>query len=64
MPNMSYCRFRNTYGDLRDCVDALDEKDADELSRKEQCALRGMLILCRDLTERDDAGEFDCIKAD
>jgi hypothetical protein len=25
MSNMSYCRFRNTLGDLRDCVDHLDE---------------------------------------
>ena len=25
MPNMSYCRFENTYNDLRDCVDAMEE---------------------------------------
>jgi hypothetical protein len=23
MPNMSYCRFENTYNDLRDCMSAL-----------------------------------------
>ena len=25
MSNMSYCRFRNTVGDMRDCIDALEE---------------------------------------
>ncbi len=25
MGNMSYCRFENTYGDLRDCYDALQD---------------------------------------
>ena len=27
MANMSYCRFENTYGDLADCVNALDESN-------------------------------------
>lgn len=26
MGNMSYCRFENTYGDLRDCQEALDSE--------------------------------------
>lgn len=26
MPNMSYCRFRNTRDDLNDCLDALREE--------------------------------------
>ena len=25
MPNMSYCRFQNTYRDLHDCTNALEE---------------------------------------
>ncbi len=32
MANMSYCRFRNTNSDLRDCLNAVDarEKTGDE----------------------------------
>lgn len=34
--NMSYCRFRNTKEDLRDCFDFIREADDnDELSRNE-----------------------------
>ena len=34
MANMSYCRFRNTLGDLRDCREHVD----DELSSGERDA--------------------------
>ena len=39
MSNMSYCRFHNTLGDLRDCVDALEQmselkEDADAYKGK------------------------------
>ena len=33
MANMSYCRFRNTAGDLEDCLQAI--ADCDELSASE-----------------------------
>lgn len=34
MPNMSYCRFRNTVDDLRDCWDNIYEvPDAEEEAR-------------------------------
>lgn len=40
MANMSYCRFRNTRNDLRDCLEALsDEK---ELSKEEYKACKWM----------------------
>lgn len=29
MPNMSYCRFENTYNDLRDCMSALLDEGLD-----------------------------------
>lgn len=39
MSNMSYCRYRNTLTDLRDCADDLEQRAggmaADELSREE-----------------------------
>ena len=37
MANMHYCRFRNTYNDLADCLNALEniETDEDFLSESE-----------------------------
>lgn len=49
MANMSYCRFENTSGDLRDCVNVMDEaytlKDMD-LSREELHSMKWMRELC------------------
>lgn len=58
MLNMSYCRFENTLGALKECADALCENDAKDpleaLSERERkCAIR-LLRLCRDL-----AGDFE-----
>lgn len=50
MANMSYCRFQNTQGDLRDCVDAL----GDELSKDEARAARRMYKLCQDFIANVD----------
>ncbi len=50
MPNMSYCRFENTYSDLRDCLDALenlDDPNTESLSRTEKYKAIGMIDLCR-----------------
>ena len=41
MPNMSYCRFRNTRNDLNDCFEAL--RDNEELSEEEAKACKWML---------------------
>ena len=41
MPNMSYCRFRNTRRDLNDCLEAL--RDNEELSEEEAKACKWML---------------------
>lgn len=35
MPNMSYCRFENTYRDLMDCLHALRNGVQDDLSERE-----------------------------
>ena len=40
MPNMSYCRFENTVMDIRDCINAIEEGDTDELSSYEVSALK------------------------
>lgn len=35
MSNMSYCRFENTYQDLRDCLTAVEEISNKRLSKTE-----------------------------
>lgn len=54
MPNMSYCRFENTYRDLQDCQRHMNEElsDTEEMYRKE------LIELCQnigDIMEADDA---------
>ena len=44
MPNMSYCRFENTYSDLRDCYEAMD--DTEKLSLDEQKYRKRIIALC------------------
>ena len=61
MPNMSYCRFRNTLLDLKDCYDYLvgDEEVDDDISDEELRAKKQLIDLCRDITERVDYLEED-----
>jgi len=56
MSNMSYCRFQNTNGDLRDCIAAIDDivGDIDTygdsenlLTEEEESAADNMEALCR-----------------
>lgn len=47
MGNMSYCRFRNTLNDLRDCYDNMDDVESDE----EKQAKKRMIELCRTIVE-------------
>lgn len=57
MSNMSYCRFQNTLGDLRDCYDNLFDSD---LSEEEARARRELINLCRDIAqeaEEDDEND-------
>jgi len=64
MPNMSYCRFENTVMDIRDCINAIEERDTDELSRYEVNALSEFLNLGREITNleyeiEEILGEYD-----
>ena len=45
MANMSYCRFRNTAADLRDCYDSMDE----DVSADEAQARRHIIGMCVDI---------------
>jgi len=62
MSNMSYCRFRNTLADLRDCEEALRDgawEDGDRpggISNEDEAQARDRLVkLCRQIA--DDYGE-------
>ena len=50
MPNMSYCRFENTVKDMRDCINAIEDRETDELSNYEVNALSSFLDLAREIT--------------
>ena len=54
MPNPPYCRFQNTLLDLRDCRDALHERESfrPPLSIEELSALWSLLKLCHELADR------------
>ena len=57
MANMSYCRFRNTEGDLDDCLEALDCNE--ELSDEEFKACKRMINNFLDFCERRALIEVD-----
>lgn len=47
---MSYCRFENTVQDMRDCINAIEDRETDELSNYEIQALEEFLDLAREIT--------------
>jgi hypothetical protein len=59
---MSYCRFENTYQDLQDCYDALQEsgsvneleKDRNEYEKK---YVRKLVEMCKNIAE--EFGDYD-----
>ena len=57
MSNMSYCRFRNTLGDLHDCAEAMHDNDLsrDEYEARTQLVLLAAKILKRLDIDLDDA---------
>ena len=46
MGNMSYCRFENTARDLRDCLQAIENGETDDLSSYEIDGLESLLDYC------------------
>ena len=56
MSNRSYCRFRNTLSDLRDCNEALN--DGEGLSADEVEAAKSLLALCKRMAERFDESDI------
>jgi len=48
MSNMSYCRFENTYHDLKDCYKNIDDQ---ALSETEERYRQKLIDLCKEITE-------------
>ena len=48
MPNMSYCRFENTYRDLVDCYENINDTD---LSNRESEYREKLIDVCREILE-------------
>ena len=54
MGNMSYCRFENTASDLRDCLDAIQRGEANDLSNFEISGLTNIMDMAHELIEIED----------
>ena len=54
MGNMSYCRFENTANDLRDCLNAINRGETDELNEYEVQGLRRIIDMANDIVDMED----------
>lgn len=54
MPNMSYCRFENTHGDLLDCLEHILDTDLSDLEHKYR---QRLVDVCREIV--DTVGDED-----
>lgn len=64
MSNMSYCRFENTYNDLKDCYEALGEvNNLEELEKSaneyEKPYIRKLIKLCARIAADYEQNEED-----
>ncbi len=56
MGNMSYCRFENTYQDLEECYEALQNEGGvkeieEEANQYEKPYIKKLIELCKDIVE-------------
>ena len=54
MGNMSYCRFENTAADLRDCLNAIERGEINDLSSYEIDGLKSIMRAANELVEMED----------
>ena len=65
MSSMSYCRFENTYGDLEECLTALQDEGGiegieEDTNDREKPYIKKLIALCRDIAEEyGEYNEFD-----
>ena len=57
MSNMSYCRFQNTLGDLKDCRDNIHETK--DMSKEERSARDRLVQVCKEIVEEYYNGKRD-----
>lgn len=61
MANMSYCRFRNTLEDLKDCIDSInDPSDCEE----EEAARKKLIATCRRIAAEAEAEDEGGVKTE
>lgn len=60
MTNMSYCRFHNTLGDLRDCRDAIEEMAESIHNKRAYDALLPKWKAACDIEDPTEDQELDC----
>mgnify|MGYP001767237279 CR=1 FL=1 len=57
MSNMSYCRFENTYNDLQDCLEHINDNN---LSNSEKKFREKLIMICEDIiNEQENIDEDD-----
>ena len=59
MPNMSYCRFENTYMDLQDCIENMHEPASNERDERYRKRLLELIKEVVDSGEVDEALEIE-----
>ena len=57
MGNMSYCRFENTVRAMQDCVNAIEEGEADDLRSYETVAIEQFLLIAHEITALENSIE-------
>ena len=50
---MSYCRFENTVNDMQDCLNAIEDREVNDLSEYEIRALGEFLTLAHEITSME-----------
>ena len=51
MGNMGYCMFENTYNDLHDCFEELNQTEISKMSTSEIKYAIKLIKLCKDISE-------------
>jgi len=51
---MSYCRFENTVNDMNDCLNAIEDREVNDLSDYELRALKEFLELGQVIVDNED----------
>ena len=60
MPNMSYCRFENTYRDLLDCYENMNN----DKSERERRYMERLVEVCKDTVEEYELNKMSEVEWD